>query len=353
MFQAMRQLLNDLFNKNGSKSSIERQRRSRHEARKNRRNIRHERSTRQNKYGTPRPNYNECRRRSVIHHDISDFAAGESDARRLHARNTPQPYENALARKSINRHRISKPIIAHNKLSKNKGSTFLASLKRVFSSEEEDLLKLKETCDNITKIIPHNKHLRSDEQSIIRNRVVQSEAFKRKLKEIQYDKTLLQQLQGTKLVDDISTKKNYNKNVSGNISDDRVFLLVEKNRELNQTLNETTKELNIIKKNLRFANEKIRLLQSLLSDVDDDHVIWDKKRDVTDNYPKLTSRKENADATARGRNENQRRYNNLSDNKIYKNDFDSFPHSVNETQKRNNDSLSPIRIDFTKYSDIT
>lgn len=140
------------------------------------------------------------------------------------------------------------------------------NLKTVFSNEEQDLTLLQQACGNVNAMVPQNtRSNRPEERKRLRERMARSEAFKRKLIEIKYDDQMLEQLRrGRSRFSKQNEGALRSQGQAHNITDDQITLLQRKVNELESSLRNVSKELQITQKRLKFAQEKNTLLESLL-----------------------------------------------------------------------------------------
>ncbi|QLG72255.1 hypothetical protein HG535_0C06100 [Zygotorulaspora mrakii] len=242
------------------------------------------------------------------------------------------------------------------------------SLKTVFSNEEQDLTQFQEACGNVNVMIPQNKKPNgTEERRRLRERIARSEAFKRKLLEIKYDENMLEQMRrGRSRFPRLGNRNSEVYRQSQNISEDRITLLQRRVTELEENLLHVTRDLQITQKKLKFAQEKNTLLESLLDDANIDSEYVKSKRDMkniqrenlkpdselppsprrTVNPLFTSSPMRNPSANTNTQPEDP----SLALRDDFYNRYPKIPETESLTQAQKSHSLSPIRIDYSKYS---
>lgn len=241
----------------------------------------------------------------------------------------------------------------------SKFGQLLRSLKNVFSTEEQDLDLMQRACGNTNAMLPAaaRRGARSgpEERRRLRDRIVRSDAFKRKLLEIKYDDHMLEQLRRGR------SRSRGTAAPTEQLEDDRVVLLQKQLQEMRSRLQGTEKELQITKKKLKFAQEKNTLLESLLDDANIDNEYVKSRRDIKNlqrenlkpdsELPPSPRRSVNplfTSSPVRKTSSAPNQEQEASQNFYSK--YPKIPETELLVQGRSRSSLSPIRIDYSKYS---
>lgn len=227
---------------------------------------------------------------------------------------------------------------------KNKLSLIFRSLKSIFSNEEVHLRDVQNVCGNINKkVIPtgDDKYCNN-----VRNKIEKSDAFKWKINELKYDKVQLNKL---KRLSDNSELRSRNYRYGRNVFDDKVKLLELENKKLKKELSDRELEVIALKRRLRFSIEKNKLLlsDSYLASLSADVIDSDLK--PLDNFKENESRdiKETQHFGASPSIE----FSSKDDASIRNNRFfrEEELGSLDLDEEKNK-SFSPIRIDYSRYS---
>lgn len=238
-------------------------------------------------------------------------------------------------------------------------SSIWQSLKTVFSNEDQDLNLMQRACGNVNVMIPQSKSLSGpDERRRMKERFSRSEAFKRKLLEIKYDDKLLDQLRRGR---SHLKKGNMGLPQGQTITDDQVVLLQRKLVDLETRLKNMFKDLQITHKKLKFAQEKNILLESLLDDANIDSEYVKSRRDIKNiqkenlkpetELPPSPRRTVNPLFTSSPmRKPSVDHGEELGTTDSYYNKYPKIPETEILVKGQRTHSLSPIRIDYSKYS---
>lgn len=228
------------------------------------------------------------------------------------------------------------------------------SLKTFFSSEDQDLDLMQKACSNLDGMVTPSKRVSgAEERRLLRERIARSEAFKRKVLQVKYDNEMLKELRVGR-----PRQRPGEASSAPNLTDDQVTLLQKRISHLEEKVKNSQEDLRITQKRLKFANEKNALLESLLDDANIDREYVKSRRDIKniqrDNLipeselppsprravnplftssPMRTGSKEEPAATT-----------------DYYNKYPKIPETETLAKNHRNDSLSPIRIDYSKYS---
>lgn len=212
----------------------------------------------------------------------------------------------------------------------------------VFSNDSDTINHLQKSCEDITLQIRNDDRGRYNEDARLRRRIQQSKAFKTKLHELKYDKEQLEKLRRARkmapnglIADELSPKS---------IENDRIYLLKNENRLLKRDLESTKNELDITKKRLDFTLGKNAKYAQEISDL---------KLQLND-YKLMKLAAESSQKVEKT-NDIFARQPNLHNDKL----DDDFPfdakagalHRENRPAKENFDNLSPISVDYSRYSD--
>lgn len=132
-------------------------------------------------------------------------------------------------------------------------SKLMKSIKNVFSTEDQDLTLMQQACGNTNAMLPpaarRGAHQGAEGRKKLRDRIVRSEAFKRKLLEIKYDDRMLEQVRRGRSVS--GSRRRIGEGYQGiePLQDDKVGLLQRKLQELDSKVQDMDKELQITQKN--------------------------------------------------------------------------------------------------------
>lgn len=238
--------------------------------------------------------------------------------------------------------------------------SWLEKIQSIFSTEQQDLHNMKNTLTNYR--LPHtNQYQTKGRRGLNSQRLFRSETFKKRMMEKMYDDRMLEQLRES----GCANRRHPSHRISlSNSESDQVVLLQNRLRKLEQRLSETQKELELVTKKLSFSNEKTKLLESLLDEasVDDEYVKSRRRienlRSTDKNQPHLRSL---SPSPQRSRPMNPLytsspiRDNNIEGSQKHDKELNEFylkyP-TLPETEQLGQDkeSLSPVRINYSKYS---
>ncbi|KAG0659663.1 hypothetical protein C6P45_001766 [Maudiozyma exigua] len=216
----------------------------------------------------------------------------------------------------------------------NKMKNYLMS---IFSNDTETIDSMKESCHNIN-IRRRNTNFNTNNSYLnIRQRIENSEAFRSKLSELKYDKEQLHNLRRSAYGNPVVAS---NENIPHkNLDEDKVFLLRNENRLLKRDLKAKKAELDVTKQRLALALEKNRKYSKNINELKiqlNDYKLENDKisipNDTLYNPPALRKPHEGQFS----RTTDEMKYNNMTDLK-----------NVDNVS----DSISPVRIDFSRYSD--
>ncbi|AET38502.1 Csa1p Ecym_2805 [Eremothecium cymbalariae DBVPG len=247
--------------------------------------------------------------------------------------------------------------------------TWWERLTSVFSSEQRDLYDMKNAFTNY-RLPFTNEHESRRRRATNSQRIARSETLKKRMMEKIYDDKMLQQLRETG-----NPNKRAERLLGLNLSNsesDQVVLLQNRLRKLEQQLFDTQKELEIANKKLTFAQEKTKLFESLLDEANVDNEYVKSRRRIsnlrTTAEPQLRSlspspkrpyplnplftsspmRAHNADSPGKHPNDIHdfyAKYPSLPKTEVL-NNKGSAPDQISNSSE----SLSPVRIDYNKYS---
>ncbi|CCE64822.1 hypothetical protein TPHA_0I03210 [Tetrapisispora phaffii CBS 4417] len=288
--------------------------------------------------------------------------------------------------------------IARNQRNPGTLTKILSAIKTIFSPEAENMGRMKRVSESLDQLLPESNRIsdsarcsQMEERRRMRERIGRSEAFKRKLLEKRNDEALLDQLKrgrpSYRQNDDIDrenetidaefssdakndiSRRDYNRKVKSrnlNIVDDQVFLLQKKVDSLESKLNIVEKELYLSKKKLKFAKEKNSLLESLLDDANIDSEYVKSRRDIKNlqkenlipeaDLPPSPRRTVNPLFTSSpmrkvsgSTKKNEEEVGKPTTSEFY-NKYPKIPETEKLKQDIRERSLSPINIDYSKYS---
>lgn len=232
-------------------------------------------------------------------------------------------------------------------------------VKSIFSTEDQDLRAMKQVYSDFKLGPQYDRDLHTRSQV---ERIAKSEAFRRKLLEKKYDDKRLRELRRGRS----PTRTNSRIHTLSSDQSDLVILLQHRIHEMEHNLHNLEKELKITKKKLRFSQEKTSLLEGLLDDanVDDDYVKFKRKitnlqRENVKPASALPPSPEHANTKPLDPlfTSSPIRFNLPSDHEDQEDPnkhkyYSRYPR-IPETEDLNKDnepSLSPIRVDYSKYS---
>ncbi|EDO18369.1 hypothetical protein Kpol_1013p41 [Vanderwaltozyma polyspora DSM 70294] len=244
--------------------------------------------------------------------------------------------------------------------------TLVNSIKSVFSNDTQELNMMQRASENLNVLVPVSPALSErEERMLIQDRIIRSEVFRKKLMEKRHDDVLLEQLKRgrSKTVD----TPGYVSSSNLNITNDQVTLLQKKIDDMEEKITSLTKELQISKKKLKFAKEKNLLLQSLLDDANIDSEYVKSRRDIKNlqkenlipetDLPPSPKRTVNPlftsspmrKPTIEANEDDDMNTGDIGPDEFYSK-YPKIPETETLTQHGKEKSLSPIRIDYSKYS---
>lgn len=229
------------------------------------------------------------------------------------------------------------------------------SIRTVFTNEDQNLDLLQLACSNVTSIVPSRKTISGpEERRQLKERIARSEAFKRKVNQLKYDDDMLQELRRGR------SRQRTEDPYIPSLTDDQVTLLQKKITQLEKRLKDALEDLQITQKRLKFAKEKNTLLESLLDDANIDREYVESRRDIKniqrDNLkpdtelPPSPRRTVNPLFTSSPMRNVASREEPASSATDFYNKYPKIPETEALANNQRNDSLSPIRIDYSKYS---
>ncbi|QLQ78630.1 hypothetical protein HG537_0A08780 [Torulaspora globosa] len=227
------------------------------------------------------------------------------------------------------------------------------SLKAFFSREDQDLGLMQRACTNLDAMVSPSKRLSgAEERRQLKERIARSEAFKRKVLQVKYDNEMLKEIRVGR------SRQRTDETVAHTLTDDQVTLLQKKITHLEKELKNSREDLRITQKRLKFANEKNALLESLLDDANIDREYVKSRRDIKniqrDNLIPETELPPSPRRAVNPLYTSSPMRNGSKDESAATTDFYNKYPKIPETEvlakNQKNDSLSPIRIDYSKYS---
>lgn len=229
------------------------------------------------------------------------------------------------------------------------------SLKTIFSSEEQDLDLMQRACNDVTAMIPAKRGPSGpEERRQLRERIARSEAFKRKVLQVKYDDQMLTELRRGR------SRQRPDDPRGSSLTDDQVTLLQKQISHLQTRLKDALEDLQITQKRLKFAKEKNALLESLLDDSNIDREYVKSRRDIKniqrDNLipdtelPPSPRRTVNPLFTSSPMRNIATRDEPAATASDFYNKYPRIPETEALAKNQRSDSLSPIRIDYSKYS---
>lgn len=232
--------------------------------------------------------------------------------------------------------------------------TLWKSLKTFFSKEDQDLNLMQRACTNLDAVVTPSKSVSgSEERRQLRERIARSEAFKRKVLQVKYDSEMLKELRVGR-----ARSRGDESASAHNLTDDQVTLLQKKISSLENRLKNSQEDLRITQKRLKFANEKNALLESLLDDANIDREYVKSRRDIKniqrDNLIPETDLPPSPRRTVNPLYTSSPMRTGSKDEPAASTEFYNKYPKIPETEvlakNHRSDSLSPIRIDYSKYS---
>ncbi|AMD20408.1 HDL336Cp [Eremothecium sinecaudum] len=284
-------------------------------------------------------------------------------------------------RATSNRFKVTKPIGSRSSITSNSPEqpkpptssnavvpSLWEKIQSVFSTDQRELRDMKSTFANYRLPYTEENETRR-RQGLTSSRLARSETFKKRMMEKMYDDRMLEQLRAS-----VDKRKSTHRGDSiaalSNAESDQVVLLQNRLQKLEQQLFNTQKELELTNKKLTFAHEKTRLLESLLDEANVDNEYVKSRRRIanlkatTDNQPQLRSLSPSpkrshpvnplfTSSPIRTQNvESPYKHDKELDNFYSK--YPSIPKTEFMNQSANgtndNESLSPVRVDYNKYS---
>lgn len=210
-------------------------------------------------------------------------------------------------------------------------------LMSIFSNDTETINSIKKSCHNISVRRRNTNFDTNNSYLNIKQRIENSDAFRAKLSELKYDKEQLQNLRRSTYRNSIMTP---NESMSHkNLDEDKVFLLRNENRLLKRDLKAKSSELDITKQRLELALEKNRKYAKDINELKirlNDYILENNKTSMRNDtlLNPRPLRKPYEDHLGRKTNENK--------------------HNITTDLNNNgnaSDSISPVRVDFSRYSD--
>lgn len=304
--------------------------------------------------------------------DLDDIRIGRQEANQLRERNRarigpknrPRANANFAGNGSRRIPRKERMVKSNGKVRKRQPSeeyggikSMWKSLKTIFSNEEQDLNLMQRACGNINVMVPQNKRLSGpEERRRLKERIARSEAFKRKVLQVKYDDRMLEGIRRGR------SRQREDGLAVHNLTADQVTLLRKKVDDLEARLKNTMEDLQITQKKLKFANEKNALLESLLDDANIDSDYVKSRRDIKniqkDNLkpdselppsPRRTVNPLFTSSPMRNPSSNLPKDEPASTAEFY-NKYPKIPETEVLAKGQRDHSLSPIRIDYSKYS---
>lgn len=271
--------------------------------------------------------------------------------------------------------RVSKMKGSANKTGPGRLARVMKSIKNVFSTEDQDLDLMQRACGNTNAMLPSaaRRGTHHEERKRLRDRIVKSDAFKRKLLEIKYDDRMLEEIRRGRSV---SRSGSGNRRIIGEesqdsqpLQDDKMVLLQKRLQELESKVQDMDKDLQISQKRLKFAQEKNALLESLLDDANIDGEYVKSRRDIKNLQrenlkpeselppsprrtvnPLFTSSPMRSKPSSSVQDNDNNEQNAHGPTQDFYSKYPKIPETELLVQERNRNSLSPIRIDYSKYS---
>ncbi|SCW04604.1 LAFE_0H17216g1_1 [Lachancea fermentati] len=236
---------------------------------------------------------------------------------------------------------------------KRQSPSIWEKVKGVFSTEDQELLGMKRAYSDF-QLSTHPSPMQTRSQ--IQRRIAKSAVLRRKLSEKQYDDKQLEELRrGRKLV---RSPKRIGE--PRTFETDQLLLLQHKLETMTHRLSIVEKDLKITKKRLKFSQEKNALLESLLDDANIDNEYVRSRRQIR-NIQKENLKPIEGEIPPSPQHamsplftSSPMRFNNQSDVRLDEQDkfYHKYPKIPEAELLPNNpdDSLSPIRVDYSKYS---
>ncbi|CAI4035349.1 hypothetical protein SMKI_12G5020 [Saccharomyces mikatae IFO 1815] len=252
-------------------------------------------------------------------------------------------------------------------LSRGTGKTFRRRLKRifqtirdVFSNDNENMNKMQSICGDMTIILkkPCQKRPSYMDANMAKSRILRSDAFKRKISELKYNKQRISELRNG------SSDVLIGKDGSKSLYLDREILLQRQIKKRDEKIKSLESKLQSLQEALNYSNEKYRILEDLLDSSNIDPSYTKTRRTMSNLARKneeITPLKIDLSPSP------IRRTNSLftsSPMKIYNRNAKipeippleehvsstcpTPPHRSRETEKAD-ETLSPISVDFSSY----
>ncbi|EJS41226.1 nbp1p [Saccharomyces arboricola H-6] len=248
----------------------------------------------------------------------------------------------------------------HEKTSKQRLRRIFQTIKDVFSNDNENMNKMQSICGDMTKILKKPSQGRPSfmDASTAKSRILRSDAFKRKISELKYNKQRISELRNG------SSGASSGKDANQSLYLDREMLLQRQIKKRDEKIRCLERKLQSLQDELNYSNEKYRILEDLLdsSNIDPSYT---KSRRAMSNLAKENDeikplkidlspspiRKTNSISTSSPMKTHNRDAKVPEMQPLYENISPycpTPPYRSRESEKAD-ETLSPISVDFSSY----
>ncbi|CCF55743.1 hypothetical protein KAFR_0A03080 [Kazachstania africana CBS 2517] len=283
----------------------------------------------------------QARRSSVVHNDMGMRIRKKSNKIRNAHKLRPKEHGNRIGKISGASRNVALSKRYTNK-SQRSFSTFFKFIKSMFSNDEQNLRRLKNECSNIYVNSPNLESKTNEEYRKIKNRIESSDAFKRKLNELKYDRTQIEKIRKTTRLNKHARSPRKN-----GVLDDRLKLLNKEVQDLKRRLHDKSVELELVDARLDTALKDNKWLRSRIADME---LTEEKGSNISQHkMPHIsTSFKDSLQYSS------PTKFKRYDSNILESDEIKDILKQYGDDKDYNSDddtgSLSPIRIDYSKYS---
>ncbi|KAL3230850.1 NAP1-binding protein [Nakaseomyces bracarensis] len=268
-------------------------------------------------------------------------------------------HEGKVNKPSLNK-KYYNPEYQQKERQRSRSSNIFKAIKSVFSNEDQTLMSMASVdLNNIANI----HHAGINDNEYIKKRILKSEAFKKKVTELDYNKKLIGELRKSR-----QPKRN-NEIFEEDINEDRYKLLYRKYQYVRDKLTNTEDELKSVKETLRYSQEMNVLLQEALDKANIDDAYLKSRRDIKNLQkenvlperelspsprrtvnPLFTSSPVRRPIAAHKGDTDDVVDSPTKDISNFYNKYPKLPETELLAQDKVDPSLSPVRIDYSRYS---
>lgn len=238
----------------------------------------------------------------------------------------------------------------------------LNAVKSIFSNEDQTLMNMAST--DINKLLRNQGYDKNQEN--LKDSILRSNAFKKKVTELEYNKRMLRDLRRS------GVSGNYNIIRDDDLEEDRYLLLQKKCQKIKKRLHEVEQELKSVQDSLRYSQEMNALLQETLDKANIDDAYLKSRRQIKNLQkenvlperelspsprrpidPLFTSspvRKSRNGEENGSKPKTDYKHSPIKETSNFYDKYPKLPETEQLAQDKGNHSLSPIRIDYSRYS---